>query len=197
MQFETPLKRLVIISCTAMAVFFLVVVFLLTIFLPGHIYSYYYEKTPIYVAGLPVRLNIPKINVDAAIIPLGVTKDGAMDAPSGPKDVGWFKLGTRPGNVGSAVIDGHYGYWKNGEGSVFDDLNKLRKGDEVYVKDDKGATITFMVRKILTYDQNGDAATIFNSSDGKSHLNLITCEGEWNNVQKTYSNRLIIFTDKE
>jgi LPXTG-site transpeptidase (sortase) family protein len=197
MQLKISLKRLLIITIVTGITFSLVVVLFLTFFLPGHVYSYQYERAPIYVAGLPVRLNIPKINVDAAIIPLGVTKNGAMDAPSGPKDVGWFKLGASPGNIGSAVIDGHYGHWKNGGGSVFDDLNKLRNGDELYVKDDKGVTITFIVRKILTYDQNGDTAGILSSNDGKSHLNLITCEGEWNNVQKTYSNRLVIFTDKE
>ena len=100
-------------------------------------------------------------------------------------------------NAIGSVIDGHYGHWKSGEGSVFDDLNKLKNDDRLYIKDDKGVIITFIVRKILTYDQNGDTAGIFSSNDGKSHLNLITCEGKWNGVQKTYSNRLVIFADKE
>lgn len=178
-------------------VFSFVAIFLLTFFLPGHVYMYSYERAPKYIVGIPVRLSIPKINVDAAVIPLGVTKSGAMDAPSGPKDVGWFRLGTRPGDVGSAVIDGHYGYWKDGEGSVFDDLNKLRKNDELLVTDNKGIVITFMVKKILNYDQNEGTANIFSSADGKAHLNLITCEGNWDNVNKTYSNRLVIFADKE
>ena len=197
MQLRPPSKHLVSTSAIIISAVFLVVVLLLIFFLTGHIYNYHYEDKLIHAVGIPIRLNIPKINVDAAIIPLGVTKSGAMDAPAGPKDVGWFNLGTRPGNIGSAVIDGHYGYWKDGEGSVFDDLNKLRKGDELQVKDDKGATIIFIVRKILTYSQTAGTADIFSSNDGKSHLNLITCEGDWNSTQKTYSNRLVIFADKE
>ena len=144
-----------------------------------------------------MRLEIPKINVNAPVISVGVTKDGSMEAPNGPKDVGWFKSGPHPGDVGSAVIDGHYGYWKSGVGSVFDDLDKLRKGDEIYVTDEKGITATFVVQKILIYNPSDDTSSLFNSSDGKSHLNLITCEGVWNSTQKTYSNRLVIFADKE
>lgn len=176
---------------------FLLIIFLFLIFfLPSHGYNYY-TKSASYAAGLPVLLRIPKINVDAPIIPVGIAKDGSMEAPSGPKDVGWFKLGSRPGDNGSAVIDGHYGYWKSGVGSVFDDLDKLRKGDEVYVEDERGMTATFVVQKIMIYDPSDDTSSLFNSSDGKSHLNLITCEGIWDNTQKTYSNRLVIFTDKE
>lgn len=176
--------------------FLLIIFFLLTFLLPGHVYNYY-TKSASYTAGLPIFLKIPKINVNATVIPMGITKDGAMEAPDGPKDVGWFKLGSRPGDIGSAVIDGHYGYWKSGAGSVFDDLNKLRKGDEIYVEDENGTTATFVVQKILIYDPSDDTSSLFNSSDGLSHLNLITCEGTWNETLKTYSDRLVIFADRE
>ena len=52
----------------------------------------------------PGHLKIPAIGVDAAIVPVGVTPDGFMDAPDGPDDTGWYKHGPRPGEVGSAVI---------------------------------------------------------------------------------------------
>lgn len=148
-------------------------------------------------SGLPVRLKIPKINVDAAIDPMGTTPSGAMEIPSGPKNVGWYKSGPHPGDSGSAVIDGHYGRWKNGDGSVFDDLNNLEKGDVLYVEDEKGVTITFVVRESRNYDPNADASDVFGSSDGKSHLNLITCEGTWNKDSKSYSQRLVVFADKK
>lgn len=148
-------------------------------------------------SGLPVRLKIPAINVDAAIEYVGLTPDGAMDVPKGLSNVGWFHLGPRPGEEGSAVMAGHYGLWKNGEGSVFDNLNKLLQGDKIYIEDDKGAAISFVVRESRSYDPNADASEVFYSNDGKSHLNLITCEGVWNEISKTYSERLVVFTDKE
>lgn len=144
--------------------------------------------------GRPTRLKIPSINVNATIEYVGLTPDGAMDVPKSPHNVGWFKLGPRPGENGSAVIAGHYGFKK---GSVFDNLHKLDKGDKLYVQDEKGRMTTFVVREILKYDSKADALNVFDSNDGKAHLNLITCEGIWDKVSKNYSKRLVIFTDKE
>ncbi|MDO8572340.1 MAG: class F sortase [bacterium] len=146
--------------------------------------------------GLPVRLKIPRINVDATVEYVGLTPDGAMDIPKTASNVAWFNPGSRPGENGSAVLAGHYG-WKNGKASAFDNLYKLRKGDKLYVEDDKGVTTSFVMRESRRYDPEADASGVFISNDGKSHLNLITCEGVWDNVSKSYSKRLVIFADKE
>ena len=143
--------------------------------------------------GLPMRLKIPKINVDAAVEFVALAPDGAMDVPKDQKDVAWFELGPRPGENGSAVMAGHYG----AKASVFDNLYKLRKGDKLYVEDDKGAVVSFVVRENRRYDPNADASGVFGSSDGKAHLNLVTCEGIWNKISKSYPKRLVVFTDKE
>ncbi len=151
---------------------------------------------PTIVAGIPVLMTIPKIDVNAAIEYVGLTSTGAMAVPKGPNDVGWFELGPRPGDLGSAVIAGHEG-WKDGIPAVFDNLSKLAAGDKIYIKDDTGTTTLFVVRKVMTFGENDDAATIFDSNDGIAHLNLITCEGVWNAKTQSYSDRLVVFTDKE
>jgi len=157
------------------------------------------NKSPVTspAVSLGFRLKIPKIHVDAQIDLMGLTKAGAMESPVGGKNVGWFKLGTYPGAIGSAVIAGHYGPWKNGDGSVFDNLSSLTKGDKIYVQDASGRTATFIVRESRMYDPKADASDVFGSNDCKAHLNLITCEGIWNKATKTYSARRIVFTDKE
>lgn len=147
--------------------------------------------------GLPVRLKIPKINVDATFEYVGLTLDGIMDIMQSPDDVAWFELGPRPGEKGNAVIAGHYGRWKNGQGSVFDDLNKIRKGDKLYIEDSNGSTIIFVVSEFKIYDANGDASDVFSSKDEKAHLNLVTCSGIWNKDSENYSERLVVFADKE
>lgn len=146
--------------------------------------------------GLPIRLKISRIDVDAVVKYVGITSQGAMDVPKSPVDVAWFNLGPRPGEMGSAVISGHYG-WKNNMPAVFDDLYKLQKGDKLYIEDEKGVTATFVVRELRRYSDDEEAPSVFRSSDGKAHLNLITCEGVWNKTKKSYSNRLVVFTDKE
>lgn len=143
-----------------------------------------------------MRLKIPKIGVDAAIEQVALANDGTMDVPTSPLSVAWFELGSRPGEAGSAVIAGHYG-WKEGMPAVFDNLSTLQKGDKVYVEDEKGAVTTFVVREIRTYNAAADTTAVFTSTDGKSHLNLITCKGAWSEAEKSYSDRLVVFTDKE
>jgi sortase A len=151
---------------------------------------------PTSTVGNPVRLEIPNINVDATVEYVGLTSAGAVAVPKGPANAAWFDLGPRPGNIGSAVIVGHFG-WKNNIPAVFDNLHKLQKGDKLYVKDEAGATITFVVRELRLYGENQDASDVFGSLDRNAHLNLITCEGAWNKARKSYSDRLVVFADKE
>jgi len=141
---------------------------------------------------LPVRLKIPSINVDAAIEYTGVTPKGAMIAPSNIANVGWFDLGPRPGERGSAVIAGHLD-GKNGEAGVFVNLDKLKTGDKLYVEDGKGTSTTFIVRGSHAYNP-GYADDVF-SGTNSAHLNLITCDGVWDGTKKSYSKRLVVFTD--
>lgn len=145
---------------------------------------------------LSSRLIIPSLNVDASVEYVGLTPLGAMDAPKGPDNVGLFKLGPRPGGKGSAVIAGHSG-WKNNTPAVFDNLHKLKKGDKIFFKNRDGSITTFIVREFRSYDPKANAEEVFLSNDGLAHLNLITCEGVWDQVTKSRSERLVVFTDKE
>jgi LPXTG-site transpeptidase (sortase) family protein len=144
--------------------------------------------------GLPVRLKIPIIGVDSAVEDALITVDGRMDVPLGSVNVAWFALGPHPGQVGSAVIGGHFGI-NNGKPFVFYKLDKLKTGDKVSIVDDAGKTTEFIVRSIKLFERNADATTVFTSSDGLAHLNLITCEGIWNQVNGTYPERRVVFTD--
>jgi len=40
------------------------------------------------------------------------------------------------------------------------------------------------------------ATDVFTSSDGKAHLNLITCDGIWDKNAAQYSERLVVFADR-
>ena len=146
------------------------------------------------VPGLPVRLTIPAIKINAYVQYLGVNSKGEMDVPDNSYDVGWFELGSRPGEMGSAVIAGHLD-GKSGEAGVFADLDRLKPGDKIYIEDDGGRSIVFTVRESRTYVP-GFANEIFSANDGK-HLNLITCDGVWNNSKKSYSKRLVVFADED
>jgi len=144
---------------------------------------------------VPVRLKIPKINLDISLEQVGLTSQGAVDVPKGKSNAAWFNVWPRPGEIGSAIIVGHYGIFKNGISAVFNNLSKLKPGDKIYTEDKDGKTIIFVVRKFQTYNSNDNAVDVFSPNDGKAHLNLITCEGVWDKISKSYSKRLIIFAD--
>lgn len=152
------------------------------------------EKIPNEISfGSPVRLVIPSLNINANIQHVGVAINGEMEVPSNIIDVGWFKLGPSPGQKGSAVIAGHFN-GKNNQQGVFANLNKLKVGDKLSVEDNAGKSITFIVQKKELYD-SGFADEVFSRDDGV-HLNLITCDGIWDGVKKSYDKRLVVFADK-
>lgn len=142
----------------------------------------------------PVRLVIPKINIDTSIVEMGLTASGNMEAPLTNQDAGWYKDGPFPGNWGSAVIDGHRGL--TNEKAVFTQLEQLEKGDTISVIDDRGQIALFIIRELRTYTKDTPAPEVF-ASTGGAHLNLITCNGDWESAQRTYSQRLVVFADKK
>ncbi len=144
--------------------------------------------------GFPMRLRIPIIKVDTAIEDAFITSDGRMDVPAGSINVAWFALGPHPGQKGNAVIGGHFGI-DNGIPKVFYNLNKLKAGDIVYIENDKGETLAFIVRSTRSFDRNADSTPVFISNDNLAHLNLIACEGIWNQIDDSYPQRLVVFTD--
>jgi len=145
--------------------------------------------------ALPKRLVIPKIGVDAAIENVGLTSGRDMASPSGPGKVGWFKFGPRPGNEGSAVLDGHSGY-ADGRPAAFDDLPKLKVGDKLYVEDARGTRIMFIVRKKKLYGRSASAAGVFGRASSR-RLNLITCTGSFDVVAGTHAQRLVVFAEHQ
>jgi LPXTG-site transpeptidase (sortase) family protein len=143
--------------------------------------------------ALPRHLMIPAINLSAQIQHVGVTANGEMGIPSNTVDVGWFSLGTRPGEQGSAVIAGHFN-GVDGKQGVFADLNKLKEGDKLYIIDAGGKFTTFIVRLSKIYDPGYAEEEVFRSSTG-AHLNLVTCDGFWEESSKSYTKRLVVFAE--
>ncbi len=148
--------------------------------------------------GSPVRLKIPKIDVDTSFQYNGLTSDGAMEIPNNVVDVGWFTGSVKPGERGTSVITGHVAQIRGGvltKPGVFIALKDLRVGDTLSVLNDKGESTTFVVRETRNYDPLADATDVFAENDNGAHMNIITCEGTWHPDQLSYSQRLVVFTD--
>lgn len=141
---------------------------------------------------LPKRLRIPSLSINAYVKHVGITADGDMATPGNFVDVGWYKYGTVPGFVGSAVIDGHV---DNGLGrlGVFKTLGEIKVGDEVFVDTASSTPLRFVVREVVSYPlADVPAKRIFTDTTG-AYLNLITCDGVFNKHANDYESRLVVY----
>jgi LPXTG-site transpeptidase (sortase) family protein len=143
----------------------------------------------------PQHLLIPAINVNAPVELVNILPDGDLGtATSSPwTDTGWYAGGPRPGEQGSAVIDGHLDR-PGGYPAVFWDLRKMQIGDAVAVMNSDGTILHFRVTAVEYYPpQSAPLQLIFGNSGGK-YLNLITCAGDWIPSQQQTALREVVYT---
>ena len=146
-------------------------------------------------AGKPLSLNHSFNWCGYCVEMVGVLHDGNLATPSlNPwDDVGWYAAGPRPGEVGSAVIDGHLDR-PGGSPAVFWNLRDLHVGDSVMIMDTADGTVRFRVTRIALYHpQQAPIHQIFGNESG-SYLNLITCAGDWIASQHQTALRLVVYT---
>lgn len=140
--------------------------------------------------GVPIRIQIPALGIDDAVIPVGLEDDGAMEVP--PAELaGWYRYGVAPGSDrGSAVIAAHVDY-ENRPG-VFIELSRLDVGADVTVLDDTGAPTTYRV--IERWQVNKDLLPIEElfRRDGDHILTLITCGGAFDRSARSYDDNIVV-----
>lgn len=154
----------------------------------------------------PTRIRIGQIGVDAEVIPVGLTPEGAMEAPTGAwgdrvwRQGFWFRYGSRPGEPGVVTIAGHV---SGGSGSVFRHLEQVRVGSVVAITDESGFARRYRVsgRRTISASRASDPIIlkeVFGSaavSPGRPHreaprLMLVTCAGRLDGGG--YDRRLIV-----
>ncbi|MGV2940496.1 class F sortase [Mesobacillus sp. LC4] len=141
---------------------------------------------------IPVTIEIPAINVKTEMEQVGTLKDGRMDVPKDPDNVGWYEPGTLPGAPGNAVLAGHVDDLTSP--AVFYDLHKLKNGDKIMLTDSEGQTLTFEVYDQKTFPRlDAPIEDIFGFSFA-STLNLITCSGDYDPETTERAERTVIYT---
>jgi LPXTG-site transpeptidase (sortase) family protein len=138
--------------------------------------------------GVPARVVIPDLKVDAAVLQVGTTKAGAQDVPNSLTATGWWKDGQQPGQSGNAVIVGHTASKADG---VFDHLSDVKNGDLVTVRGKKGK-VTYRVtseREVKVEKFAAESDKIYRET-GPSGLVLMTC-GDWNG--KRFETTVIVY----
>jgi hypothetical protein len=138
----------------------------------------------------PTSIAIPAIGVHAPIVAVGLQADGAMELPN-PGQVGWYRLGPRPGAPGPAVLIGHV---DNHTGpDVFYRLRQLRPGDQILISHSDGTTSRFLVGRLEQHPKTAlPTSHIWTTATGR-WLRLITCAGSYNHATHHYRDNLIVY----
>lgn len=123
--------------------------------------------------GLPARLFIPAAGVRATVSTVGATRRG-IEIPA-PGRTGWYRAGPRPGEPGRAVIVGHFDA-RQGPG-VFVRLRRLKRGDDVEVRDSRGRVHRFGVVTKERVDKTRFPTRDVYGSTSRRVLVLVTCGG--------------------
>lgn len=141
--------------------------------------------------ALPVRLRIPAIDVDTELQSLGLAADESIEVPDEPSVAGWWEGGSRPGQVGPAVILGHVDS-RTGP-AVFYRLGSLQRGDEVLVDRADGTTARFVVTRQGTYRKVAFPSDLVYYPTLEPELRLVTCGGPIDRTTGHYSENLVVF----
>jgi sortase (surface protein transpeptidase) len=140
----------------------------------------------------PARIEVPAIDVDAELVPLGLRDDGAMEVPEEGL-AGWYQPGPRPGAPGPAVIAAHV----DGDSGpdVFFRLRELRAGDGIAVTDRKGTPHRFVVVDIEQTPKDALPVERIWSDDEGAVLRLITCGGDFDHSSGHYRDNVIVYAE--
>ena len=138
------------------------------------------------------RVAIPALRVSAPAIPLGLGKDGWIEAPppADPNLTGWYAGAPAPGERGTAVIVGHVDNFSGP--AVFYGLGALKKGDTVRVTRKDGRTAVFTVYGIQVYDQRHFPSQKVYGSTGRPELRVLTCGGGYSE-SAGYAGNVVVF----
>jgi Sortase domain len=140
--------------------------------------------------GLPVRLHIPAIAVDAPIVAVSVSSDGALTVPDDPRDVGWWSGSAIPREPdGSVVLDGHVDTARSGAGALFH-LANLGPGASVTVSTTAGE-IRYVVAARRVYAKAYLPTQVF-SHNGPPRLVLVTCGGRFDAGTRHYVDNVVV-----
>lgn len=144
--------------------------------------------------SLPVRLRIPSIGVDTAVMSLGLAPDGTVAVPpiAANAPAGWYDGSPTPGELGPSVVLGHVTVGRYGDG-VFVRLARMRPGDRVSVTRRDGSVAVFAVDSVQTVPKSRfPTREVYGNVDHPA-LRLITCGGARLSGGGGYTDNVIVY----
>jgi sortase (surface protein transpeptidase) len=141
-----------------------------------------------------MRILVPRVGIDAPVIPLGLDPSGELEAPADTRDTGWFTEGPEPGERGPAVIAGHLDSLTGP--AVFYRVRELAASDVIVVERVDGSRVEFVVSRIEQHAKSAfPTDAVYRPTEG-SELRVITCGGAFDRSTGHYLDNVIVFANR-
>lgn len=146
----------------------------------------------------PVDLRIPSVDISGHVQPVGMTDAVTMQVPSDIKVIGWFDRSVFPiSDNGHTVLVGHRDGARNPNG-VFRNLENVREGDVVKVRDQSGRLVDYEVAtvELVSDKQFAEKAAWIFRVNGPHRLVLITCGGTYDRTRGGYQANVVVIAKR-
>lgn len=143
----------------------------------------------------PTRVQVPSVQIDIPVGPVGVEADGLMQVPDDIRTAGWYQYGPAPAStVGSTVITAHVDSFEQGLGP-FAYLKELSAGAEVIVTAADGADYRYVVESVQNVEKKQLPLDQVFDRNGAPRLVLITCGGQFDENVLNYSDNIVVIAN--
>lgn len=149
---------------------------------------------PVLPRSVPVRLEIPQLQVSSDLLQLGLNPDQTVQVPPLAKDslAGWYKYSPTPGQLGPSVLLGHVDSAEYGPG-IFFKLGALRPGSTLTVTRSDGTAAVFRVDRVVSYRKDQFPTLEVYGNTDSAQLRLITCGGKFDPSSHDYDSNIVAF----
>jgi len=142
----------------------------------------------------PTRLRVPRLGVDAPVVPVTVQPDGLLAVPGDVDTIGWWSAGAAAAaSSGTVDLVGHVDSARQGPGpGAFFGLRTLQPGDRVILSsaDDRTAAYTVVARR--RYPKSALPSGEVFGQHTTPRLVLVTCGGPFEPSIGHYRDNIIV-----
>ncbi len=144
-------------------------------------------------ASQPTKIEIPSIGLSSStFVELSVQKNGVLSVPGTENEVGLYKAGPTPGQLGPSVIGAHVDS-PEGRKGIFWNLGKVTPGDTITVTRSDKKRATFTVDRVQAYKKTSFPTDLVYKGDfDRSEIRLVTCGGPVDN-RNEYRDNVVVF----
>lgn len=144
-------------------------------------------------ASAPTSIEIPAIGLrSTTFVPLSVQPNGTISVPGTVNEVGLYRDGPTPGQLGPSVLAAHVDSPTGAKG-IFYKLGAVKPGDQVRISRADHSTLTFTVDKVQAYRKTAFPTDLVYRGDYKrAEIRLVTCGGPVDNANE-YRDNVVVF----